>query len=75
MAAEALKSHGELKSVSTRERAKLLVGTPYEIIPEGTFNGRFVVSSLTNPVYTPATRDLTEIICNNAFEALNVSSE
>lgn len=43
MAAETLFSSKDLLNVSTFERMKLLVGTPYEKLPEGFFNGRLVV--------------------------------
>lgn len=58
MAAETLRSHKELLGVSTAERAALLVGTPFEKIDEGTFNGRFLIEVDGKPVWTPATREL-----------------
>lgn len=66
MAAGHLKSHKELLGISTRERGELLVGTPFEVIPEGTFNGRFVLNGGNTPLVTPATRELTETLCSEA---------
>lgn len=43
MAAECVKSHKELIGVSTEDRLKLLEGTPFERLPEGFMNGRFIV--------------------------------
>jgi len=65
MAAGHLKSHKELHGVSTRERGDLLVGTPFEAIPEGTFNGRFVTKDGAVDV---ASRELTEVVTAAAAE-------
>lgn len=62
MAAGHLHSHKELLGVSTAERGKLLEGTEFEVIPEGTFNGRFV----TKETSTPATRELAEELAIHA---------
>lgn len=59
MAAGHLYSHKELLGVSTRERGALLEGTPFEVIPEETFNGRFVTKTSS----VAATRELTEDLC------------
>jgi tRNA(His) guanylyltransferase len=40
MAANVLHSHKSLMSVSSKDRLRLLEGTPYEKLPEGFFNGR-----------------------------------
>lgn len=40
MAASALYSHKQLNGVSTRDRAGLLKGTKFEVLPEGFFQGR-----------------------------------
>ncbi len=66
MAAGALKSHKELMGVSTRERGALLEGTEFEKIPEGTFNGRFMVKSEEGFDFVPATRELAEELCASA---------
>jgi len=65
MAVSHLHSHRSLLGVSTPERAALLVGTPYEVIPEGTFNGRFILPEGA----TPATRELAEELCAAAAAA------
>ena len=62
MAAGYLYSHKELLGISTKERGKLLEGTAFEVIPEETFNGRFV----TKTTSVAATRELTEEICGDA---------
>lgn len=43
MAASTLKTEKELRGMSTAERSKILKGTPLETLPEGFFNGRFVL--------------------------------
>jgi tRNA(His) guanylyltransferase len=63
MAAGHLKSHKELHGVSTRARGDLLVGTQFEKIAEGTFNGRFVTK---NGEVSVATRELTDDLCEAA---------
>jgi len=63
MAAGALRSHKELMGVSTRERGILLEGTQFEKIPEGTFNGRFMVKTDEGIEFVPATRELAEELC------------
>ncbi len=42
MAAEQVCSHKQLIGVSTKERAAMLVGTPYEVLPQGFFEGRLI---------------------------------
>lgn len=74
MAAGYLKSHKELLGVSTRERGELLVGTPYETMPEGTFNGRFIFKGDRTPIVMPATRELTEVICTEAADRHLIAS-
>lgn len=66
MAAGFLHSHKKLMGVSTRERGELLVGTPFETIPEGTFNGRFITRGLNGVTLQNATRELTEELCAEA---------
>lgn len=67
MAAGHLKSHKELHGVTTRERGDLLVGTPFESIPEGTFNGRFIVKGEQSSFNTVvASRELTETLTATA---------
>jgi len=68
MAAETYRSHKQLMGVSTRERAEILVGTPHEHIPEGTFNGRFLMGTKKNFYWEPATRELAEELCDSAAE-------
>ncbi len=64
MAAGHLRSHKELMGVSTKERGELLVGTAFEKIPEGTFNGRFVLASGV----VPAERELAETLAAEASQ-------
>lgn len=61
MAVSHLHSHGYLMGVSTSERIGLLQGTPFENIPEGTFNGR-ILKRDDNAKYSlvDATRDVTD---------------
>lgn len=40
MAAGVLFSHRQLEGVSSKDRASLLVGTEFEVLPEGFYNGR-----------------------------------
>lgn len=68
MATSMLYSHKELLGVSTPERAALLEGTEYEVLPDGFFNGRLVFKGYDDDrrgvVVTPALRDVTEELVN-----------
>lgn len=66
MAAESMYSHKQLLGVSTRDRGELLVGTAFEKIPDGTFNGRFVMRADRKWVVRPATRELAESVSTHA---------
>lgn len=67
MATSTLYSHKELLGVSTPERAALLEGTEYEVLPDDFFNGRLVFKGHDDRrgiVVTPALRDVTEALVN-----------
>lgn len=75
MAAESLMSHKALMGVSTRDRGEALVGTRFEKISEGTFNGRFIRRAKGHFTVDPATRELTEELCAAAVERHNEASQ